>query len=50
MGCWKDTKYWWEPEERAIPSVEGRHPKVTGDYASRKDPIGKFLLVRMLQR
>ena len=42
MGCWKDTDYWWDPDQRAIKSVEGKHPKVSGDYNTRKDPIGRF--------
>ncbi|XP_065651564.1 neurogenic locus notch homolog protein 2 isoform X4 [Hydra vulgaris] len=41
LGCWKDTEYWWDPDKRAIKSVEGKHPKVSGDYNTRKDPIGK---------
>lgn len=41
MGCWKDSNRWWEDYSRAIQSVEGKYPKVTGDYKQRKDPIGK---------
>jgi len=41
MGCWKDTEYWWDESKRAIPSLEGLNPKLSGDYTKRKDPIGK---------
>lgn len=41
MGCFRDTPYWWRPEERAVKSVEGMYDRVTGDWKTRKDPIGK---------
>jgi len=41
LGCYKDTPYWWDSLKRSIPSIEGKYPKVTGDYRTRKDPIGK---------
>ena len=43
LGCYKDTPYWWDSLKRSIPSIEGKYPKVTGDYRTRKDPIGKYL-------
>ena len=39
LGCWKDTS------NRAVPTLEGSDPRVTGNYVARKDAINKCLKV-----
>ena len=45
IGCWEDRADWWNPTNRAIPSVEGTNEKLQDNYRTRKDPIGMFLFL-----